>query len=154
MNRRQTRWTSALTICAALALVLTARAENWTARAAKGLGAENGCRVQANGQAVLSADKPFLLFGLASEKDETKEEDAPRRDDDVVLLLIFAGVVLWGISIPFKNFVAELVYRKYIMVGREPELAAFVVIFSPAAPLIAGTMCFAAAAVVNFLKYH
>ena len=111
MNRRQTRWTSALTICAVLALVLTARAENWT----KGLSAENGCCVQANGQAVLSADKQSLLFGLASEKDAPKEKDALSWETK----LFIVGTIFLLVSSPLKRVLLTINERKYSMVGRK-----------------------------------
>ena len=116
MNGRQTHWTTALTICAAVALVLTALAENWTARAAKGLGAENGCCVQANGQAVaLSADKQSLLFGLASEKDAPKEKDALSWETK----LFIVGTIFLLVSYPLKRVLLTINERKYRMVGRE-----------------------------------
>jgi hypothetical protein len=127
MNRRQTRWTSALTICAALALVLTARAENWTARAAKGLGSENGCRIQANGQAVaLSADKQSLLFGLASEKDAPKEKDALSWETK----LFIVGTIYLLVSSPLKRVLLTINERKYSMVGRkESDCLFFIAVF-------------------------
>jgi hypothetical protein len=112
MNRRQTRWTSALTICAVLALVLTARAENWTT----GLSVEHGCCVQANGQAVaLSADKQSLLFGLASEKDAPKEKDALSWETK----LFIVGTIFLLVSYPLKRVLLTINERKYRMVGRE-----------------------------------
>lgn len=123
MNRRQTRWTSALTICAVLALVLTARAENWT----KGLSVENGCCVQANGQAVaLSADKQSLLFGLASEKDAPKEKDALSWETK----LFIVGTIYLLVSSPLKRVLLTINERKYSMVGRkESDCLFFIAVF-------------------------